>query len=222
MNHLDRSIDYLSSADTDAVYEFVLEHVPVTPGRYETLDDALKRTREEMRQFIRQRLSEIRPNPIIDGAVGRIRLTPRKGNSPHGTPYSADCFATCWRMLDNERAVQALNGTQFGTPAVRLNAKANGRCIAALDISRKLAELEPVHRQMRTDAALELDRQQERAEAALKNAQQKAAKELADARANAAARECQLLKQHAAQLSEARQATREKDDLFRCESESGE
>ena len=67
-------------------------------------------------------------------------------------------------MLDNERAVQALNGTQFGTPAVRLNAKANGRCIAALDTSRKLAELKAEHRQMRTDATLELDRQQERAE----------------------------------------------------------
>ena len=95
MNHQDRSIDFLTSAEADAVYEVLIEHIPLVPTRHQTIGDAINRTREELRQHIRQTLQNIRSAPIVDYAVGRIRLTQRRGTSPFGAPYDADCFFTC-------------------------------------------------------------------------------------------------------------------------------
>ena len=226
MIHKDRTIDFLTSAEADAVYEVVLEHIPITPSRDEPLNDAIDRTREDLRQHIRQRLAGMRAAPVLDGAVGRIRLTSRKGQSPNGSPYSGDCFFTCTRVLDNERAVQALNGSMFGEPPTRINAKANGRCIAALDVKLQLAELqdkmdrrmeearatleqtkkeaEAELRKVKEQAARDLDQERERAQATLKCEKERAGKELASERADAAKRENIVLQQHTAKLDEAR------------------
>ena len=226
MNHQDRTIDFLTSAEADAVYEVVIEHVPLVLTHTETISDAIDRTREELRKHIRKTLNGIRPGPIVDHAVGRIRVTQRKGKSPVGAPYDADCFFTCGRLLDNERAAQALNGSLFGTPPVRINAKANGRCIAARDVKRCLETTQQELKETREQAARDIereresaraalkseqerannerDKERERTEAALKTVEQQAAKQLAEAGAKAAARECALLQEHAAKLDDMR------------------